>query len=332
MQIADLHCDLLSFLAEDPLRSSDMPESRASYAQMKKGGVTIQVLAIFTKNIRGSTASAKRQLQALKHLVEKKRGQYQLYSEERTFFSPDHPIYVLPSFENGSGFAEEDSPIKEGLQFLESVIQECKKIFSISLTWDGENRFGGGSFSKGGLKDDGKKVLDWMDGKDIALDLSHASDYLAEGIINHLDKHSLRVPILASHSNARAITPKERNLPDFLIQEIIQRKGLIGLNFFAPFIGKDPEALALHVEHFLSLGGENSLCFGADFFYEPDLSYLATKYQTKTDFFPNLSNSSCYPFAIDLLQKNMLLSQEQLEKLCYKNMQNFLTIKDLPVF
>ena len=199
-----------------------------------------------------------------------------------------------------------------------------KRFLYISLTWDGENRFGGGVGTKIGLKDDGKQVLDWMDQKDIALDFSHASDSLADAILNYVDKKSLKIPLLASHSNARAITPLERNLPDFLIKEIFTRKGLVGLNFFAPFIGDSSTRLLEHIMHFFSLGGEHQLCFGADFFPDFTLSaYLQKKYGIKNGFFSELGNASTYPKLLSFLQPH--LSSKQLQGLAFKNFSSFLS-------
>jgi len=42
-------------------------------------------------------------------------------------------------------------------------------------------------------------------GKQIPIDLSHTSDLLAEGILNHIDSQKLEIPVIASHSNFRAI-------------------------------------------------------------------------------------------------------------------------------
>jgi microsomal dipeptidase-like Zn-dependent dipeptidase len=287
---------------------------------MRQGGLCFQALAVFTPNVKGSFLEGKKQVQAFHDLLTKKPENYRLWKPDQLFLGPQGPISTAIAFENACSFSEEDSPLQESFDFLENVLEKHKSILYISLTWDGENRFGGGTFSKAGLKEDAKTLLQWMDKKNIALDLSHASDYLATDAIEYIDKKSLKIPILASHCNARAICPKDRNLPPFLIEEIVARKGLIGLNFFAPFIGKKVQDLILQAEYFYQLGAQDCLCFGADFFYEKDLSYLTKKYQTTVDFFPELANSSCYPFALKLLD----LSGPFQEKLSYKNLQNYL--------
>lgn len=300
LPIVDLHCDLLSFLAEDPSHTIYDKKSNASYPDMQKGGVGLQVLAIFTQTSPESFTEGKKQIQKLEELLEK--GSFTLFSHPLSTTTPQ----VIPAFENGSGFCSESMHLEEGFAYLESVIDRFSKIFYISLTWDGENRFGGGNSTKIGLKSDGKELLHWMDGKKIALDFSHTSDFLADDLLNYIEKKSLKIPILASHSNLRSVNAKERNLPDFVVKEIVRKQGLIGLNFFAPFLGKDPSALEQHIQGFLDLGAEDALCFGADFFPTLLSSYVQTKYQTDICFFPELANSSCYPYALSFVPRPLI--------------------------
>jgi microsomal dipeptidase-like Zn-dependent dipeptidase len=316
--IIDLHCDLLSFLTEDPSHTIFDDRSNASYPQMQKGGVGLQTLAIFTKTEPSSFIEAKKQVQKLEEILF--LGHFKLFSKASPLSSSSPQ--VIPAFENASGFCSESMKLEDGLSYLESVLERFQRIFYISLTWDGENRFGGGNGSKIGLKPDGKEVLQWMSGKNIAIDLSHTSDFLADDIINYLDKKSLSIALIASHSNLRSIEPKERNLPEFLVKEIISRQGLIGLNFFAPFLGKKPDALLEHVKAFLEFKAEHALCFGADFFPNLLSSYVKEKYNTDSCFFESLGNSSCYPFALSMLESH--LPKEFISKIAHQNALNFI--------
>ena len=72
-------------------------------------------------------------------------------------------------------------------------------------------------------------------------------------------------PIVASHSNSRALCPHRRNLTDEQFRAIRDSGGVVGLNFYLSFVGeRSMDALVDHVEHFLSLGGEKTLCLGGD--------------------------------------------------------------------
>src|SRR5205823_2936804 len=52
-------------------------------------------------------------------------------------------------------------------------------------------------------------------------------------------------PVMASHSNCRAIVPGDRQLSDEMIRTIASRGGVIGMNFFQQFLVL-PETLARH--------------------------------------------------------------------------------------
>lgn len=324
MPIIDLHSDLLSFLSHQPGRSPEDPASRSSHAQLLQGKVILQTLAIFTLTGHNSVHKGRTQVEHFK----------QLLSHYPTLFascrfpldSRSSRVHILPAFENASCFSAESEPFADSIQRLEDYIRTIGPIFYISLTWDHENRFGGGNWTTVGLKEDGKRLLEWMHGKKIAVDLSHTSDDLAHDILNFLDQGGLDIPVIASHSNFRVISGYPRNLPDELAREIVRRKGLIGLNFFAPFIHMtDPSAIVRHVEYALSLGAEDSLCFGADFFCDGDFPNLKTKYQRNSAYYPGLDNASVYPSLLQLLEKKLSLKEEQLLGLASKNAHRFLS-------
>ncbi len=306
MKIADLHCDLLSYLAEDEGRTAHDPESRASISLLKEGGVDFQTLAIFTKTGKESVQQGVKQAETFFNLSKK----YPVFGSE---------IKTMVSIENASGFCDETEPLSRGLERLESWFEKAGRIAYMSLTWNDENRFGGGNATKAGLKKDGLQLLQWMSGKKIAIDLSHTSDRLAEEILKAIENLDI-VPI-ASHSNFRKIADNLRNLPDHLAKEIGARGGVIGLNFVRIFLGKHgPEDFIRQVEHADKLGLLDHYCFGADFFADhvlpPERQYMLPMFN------PGFDNASCYPKVIGLLEKH--LPHAIVEKIAYKTLTEFL--------
>lgn len=317
--IWDLHSDLLSYLADQPNRLATDSVFRGSLPQMQAGGVRCQVLAIYASTGPHSVEKGRAQVAFFQHLYKQTPLDFALPSSPIAL-TLSGPVQILPAFENASAFASETEPFEEILSRLENYAQLMGRIAYIGLTWDTENRFGGGNCTRIGLKEDGKRLLEWLSGKQIAIDFSHTSDDLAYDILNWIEQVNLHIPLLASHSNFRSITKEPRNLPDDLAKELIRRKGIIGLNFFGPFVDRqDPWVLLKHVERGLKLGAHPALCFGADFFHVADFSQIQKKYGCEHPFHDELGNASVYPRVLELLSDRLGLNEELLRSIAYKN-------------
>lgn len=133
--------------------------------------------------------------------------------------------------------------------------------------WAGENLLGGAWDTHIGLTAYGKTVIQRAYQNKIVPDLSHASDEMAKEILTLALQKSY--PVLASHSCARAIHPHGRNLPDAYFREIMASGGVVGLSFYPHHLTDgdsvcDKGTIRRHLEHYLSLGGEDHLAIGAD--------------------------------------------------------------------
>lgn len=304
--VADLHCDLLTFLARDKARSVFDPESRCSISQLKEGNVFLQTMAIFTEGKENSYLEGKQQARIFSELIK------------------EHPeIQMIAAIENASSLLSEKESINLLEKRLKDFLETLGKILYISFTWNGENRFGGGArVQEVGLKEDGKKLLRLLHQKKIAVDLSHASDQLAFDVLGMIDKENLDVPVIASHSNCRKVLVHDRNLPDELIQEIVRRDGLIGLNFVRHFIDAFSfTKICAHVEHLLKLGAEPVLSLGSDFFAAADLP-LERFSLHKSWFFEGFDNASTHQKALHIIGQST--GRELLEKVAYQNVMSFL--------
>lgn len=137
----------------------------------------------------------------------------------------------------------------------------------ITLTWNAHNPIGDGADVKKakGITEFGKSVIKEMESFGIVVDISHASDKLFFDVAEIAE-----MPFVASHSNSRKIVNHRRNLTDEQFDIIKKCNGIVGLNFHNAFLSDNPKKASMydilhHVEHFLSLGGENNICFGCDF-------------------------------------------------------------------
>ncbi len=318
--VIDLHCDLLIHMIDQP-DPFDTKEIGCSFPDLKAGNVKMQVMAIFTPTCPKSTELAIKQSEIFASLLKDYSNDCYLIKDQESLsqIETSSKLGMIASIENASGFCEEDEPLEDGFKRLEQIISNVQRILYIGFTHHAENRFGGGNNSTVGLKEDGKKLLDYLNGRKIAVDFSHTSDTLARDILTYIDENKLDIAILASHSNYRPIWDHCRNLPDDLAKEVINRKGLIGLNFLRAFMNNDdPNAMYDHINHGLRLGGKNAICFGADYFNtsdHPDRSRVPF-------YFQDHGNASCYP-SINANIKSKV-SGEYVEAISNNNVLNFL--------
>ena len=133
----------------------------------------------------------------------------------------------------------------------------------MNLTWNQPNKISGTNCREGdrGLSAHGKEFVRTLETNHIYADVSHLSDAGFWDLI-----HMARRPVVASHSNARVLCPHSRNLTDDMFRAIRDSGGVVGLNYYRHFVGGsgDMDALAAHLEHFLTLDGEKTVCFGSD--------------------------------------------------------------------
>ncbi|MBP3204750.1 MAG: dipeptidase [Lachnospiraceae bacterium] len=142
----------------------------------------------------------------------------------------------------------------------------------ISLTWNYENCFGAPnstdpSLMQKGLTAFGKEAVEVFNEKGIIVDVSHLSDGGFWDVAKITKK-----PFVASHSNARSLSPHPRNLTDEMIRKLAEKGGVAGLNINGPFLQEDislhvstVERMAAHVEYMYRIGGEDIIALGTDF-------------------------------------------------------------------
>jgi membrane dipeptidase len=133
----------------------------------------------------------------------------------------------------------------------------------IGPAWD-DTRYCDGAWrgSKRGLSLDGRRLLDVMADLGLILDLTHMSELAA---LQALDAYP--GPVVATHANARALVPTERQLSDKQIRLIGERDGVIGCVLFNAFLRAgyrkgDSKALVTldtivaHIDHVCQLIGD----------------------------------------------------------------------------
>ena len=135
----------------------------------------------------------------------------------------------------------------------------------------------------GGLSGFGREVVEEMNRLGMIVDVSHVSDETFWDVIG-----ATRAPVIASHSNCRAIADHPRNLSDEMLRAVAANDGVVMVNFFSCYVDPektaewmvfsglhwllhlgDPETplslLVDHIDHVVQVAGIDHVGLGSDF-------------------------------------------------------------------
>jgi membrane dipeptidase len=123
------------------------------------------------------------------------------------------------------------------------------------------------SSSAHGFTDLGKQFCERVYSHGALVDVSHLSDKAFADLVPIAKKYG--APIVATHSNSRAIARHPRNLTDEELRIIGETGGVAGLNFHSPFVSgkQDPtiDDVIVQLEHMIKLAGIDHVAIGSDF-------------------------------------------------------------------
>ena len=151
-----------------------------------------------------------------------------------------------------------------GFDFDGALLQDLYNVgFRITtLGWNEQNVLTGSNTTGGGLTDLGRAFVREAQRLGMIVDVSHISDEGFWDIIKITEK-----PIIASHSNSRAVCGHSRNLTDDMFRAICETGGVAGFNQCAPFVGENPDldTVCDHIFHFLELDPDGDhIALGGD--------------------------------------------------------------------
>ena len=115
----------------------------------------------------------------------------------------------------------------------------------------------------GGLSELGVQAVEELDRLGIIIDVSHLNDEGYWDVIEHTGN-----PVIASHSNSRAICDHPRNMTDEMIEALAENGGVMGMNFAPPFVHPTDatlEGIVDHLDHIVGLVGPDHVGLGSDY-------------------------------------------------------------------
>ena len=260
--VIDTHCDTLMDIEKGVRQLGERSDKgHIDLPRLKEGGVDAQVFACW---VGGSKA-----VEPTKHFLNMADHFYQQLAK-----NPDS--MVLATTAQDIRQAKQDGKLAallgmEGAEPLDGELGTLRLFYRlglrvVTLVWGGRNKLGdavfGDSRANSGLTDYGVEVVKEMNRLGMVIDISHLN---AKGVEDVLEIST--APIIASHSNARAVFEHVRNLTDDQIKAIAAKGGLIHSVF--TFLHQDRTKGSLddvldHMEHIMKLVGPEHLGIGSD--------------------------------------------------------------------
>lgn len=290
LAIFDCHSDIPADIARRRAQGERRVFARRHWPRLSAAGISGALFALWVEPEYRSR-SAQRVLQiagALLADVAETSELIQIVTTRRQLQTPDARFRVVLGVE-GMTFAEQWLPPTETLAspelVLEGVRESLALLFRIGvrhamLAWSETNAFasGPGIFDHDhipgprGLTPIGRRVVDALSTRQILLDLSHLDDESADAICEVYPG-----PVIASHSNARALCDHPRNLPDRLLRQIGAHHGVVGLNSYGPYVDRHHPTVDRVIDHLIYIAGTigiDHVALGFDF-----TDYLPDAYQ-----------------------------------------------------
>ena len=151
-----------------------------------------------------------------------------------------------------------------GIDYNPALLEDLWAIgFRVSsLGWNEKNPLTGSNVTGGGLTDLGREYVKEAQRLGMRIDVSHISD---DGFWDIMK--ITQAPIIATHSNSRAVHHHSRNLTDDMFRAIRETGGVAGYNACRDFTGENPnlDTACDHILHFLELDPDGKhIALGGD--------------------------------------------------------------------
>ena len=234
--VVDTHNDILSFMYDEDydVGESSLGRYHTDIARMKEGGLTAEFFSVYVDRSYAEKGGAARRAMDLIDRVyraaERHPNELMLAysSEDIRRAKKQGRIAALMGIEGGHA-------IEDSLEALRDFYRLGVRY--MTLTHNNTNNWADSCCDKAthnGLSDFGKEVVREMNRVGMLVDISHVSDKTMSDVLD-----TSTAPVIASHSSARALADRPRNIPDELLRRIAKNGGVVMVNFYPAFISMD---------------------------------------------------------------------------------------------
>jgi membrane dipeptidase len=263
--VVDAHSDILSdILAKRAARQTGVLNSTWLPA-MDAGGIDVRVLAIYNGPLYLPELALRRALDQIAAL------HAELDESPRAALCTTHAEVVAATSAGKKAFIlgmEGAEPLGSDLSLLRIFHRLGVRVLGITHAL--RNSAADGAFFEpkrtgqvGGLSDFGVSLVERAQSMEMLVDVSHLNDPGFWDVVK-----LARRPIIASHSNCRALCDHPRNLTDDQIRAVADTGGFIGLNSINRFVvPPDLPHLMDHLDRLIRIAGREHVGLGLDFCY-----------------------------------------------------------------
>jgi membrane dipeptidase len=231
----DMHADTTQRMVDENIDLSvRLADGHLDTARMKDGALDAQFFSIWVEPQlygSGGAGAMKRadvQIEAVRALAEKHPETWELATSASDIrrIAESGKLAALMGLEGGYAI---DEKLENVERYYKLGVRYMSPAWSVSTSWAGSS--GDEAGRTRGLNDFGKEVIREMNRLGMMIDVSHLSDLAFWDIVNTSTK-----PVIATHSNARAIANVPRNLDDDMIRALAKTGGVACVLFYPEFL------------------------------------------------------------------------------------------------
>jgi membrane dipeptidase len=233
--LIDMHADTVQRVIDEGADINQrLPDGHLDAVRAREGGLDAQFFSIWVDpqffGTGGATATARAdaQIAAIHQLAAAHPEIWQLAgsAEDIRRIAGEGKIAALMGLEGGYAI---DERIENVEKYFRLGVRYMSPAWSVSTSWAGSS--GDETGATRGLNEFGRKVIGEMNRLGMMPDVSHVSDKTFWDMVE-----TSRKPVIATHSNARALVNVPRNLTDDQIRALAATGGVCSVVFYPRFV------------------------------------------------------------------------------------------------
>jgi membrane dipeptidase len=233
--VVDSHNDILSIMFDEnyDLGQSSVGKYHTDIARMKQGGLSAEFFSVYVDRSYAARGGAARRALDLIDTV---------YRAAEKYPNDLMMAYTVADIRRAKK-AKKIAALMgiEGGHAIENSLFALRDFYRLgvrymTLTHNNTNDWADAccdAAKHNGLSDFGREVVREMNRIGMLVDISHVSDKTMSDVLD-----ISTAPVIASHSSARALAARPRNIPDDLLRRIAKNGGVVMINFYPVFIDR----------------------------------------------------------------------------------------------